>query len=104
MSLYFTQPMRWLGASLFIAYSAGTAIAAEQQASVASKWNSVALNEIVLDNSAPYKNARQLATLNLSLYNAIEAVKQKHELPGPGIGQFVAENFLKPKRQWVGSR
>ena len=58
----------------------------------------------MLDNSAPYKNARQLATLNLSLYNAIEAVKQKHELPGPGIGQFVAENFLKPKRQWVGSR
>ncbi|HEY3049613.1 MAG TPA: vanadium-dependent haloperoxidase [Polaromonas sp.] len=80
MSRYFTQPMRWLGASLFIAYSACTAIAAEQQASVVSKWNSVALNEIVLNNSAPYKNARQLAILNLSLYNAIEAVKQKHEL------------------------
>ncbi|MBV8224247.1 MAG: hypothetical protein JO232_03555 [Verrucomicrobia bacterium] len=30
--------------------------------------------------SAPFENARQIAILNLSLYDAIEAVERKYEL------------------------
>lgn len=80
MTRQWIRTFRLAGAACLFTGVAATSFAAERQASVVSKWNSVALNEIVLNGSAPYKNARQLAILNLALYNAVEAVNQKHEL------------------------
>jgi hypothetical protein len=80
MPRHWTRTLRLAGAALAFAATAAAAFAADRQPSVVSKWNSVALNEIVLNGSAPYKNARQLAILNLAIYNAIEAVEQKHNL------------------------
>ena len=72
----------FIAASLLIALFAtvSAAAGAENQRNIVSKWNSVLLNEIILNRSAPFENTRQIAILNLSLYDAIEAVEQKYEL------------------------
>ena len=85
MNRHFLLAPQLLGISFFAFFSATAASAAGQQASVVSKWNSVTLHEIVLNSSAPIKNARQFAIVNLSIYNAIEAVNQKHELLGINV-------------------
>jgi len=73
-------PLLMVAASLIFVLSETLPAAAQNQKNIVSKWNSVLLNEIILNKSAPFENTRQIALLNLSLYDAIEAVEQKHEL------------------------
>jgi hypothetical protein len=69
-----------VAASLIFVLSQALPAAAQNQKNIVSKWNSVLLNEIILNKSAPFENTRQIALLNLSLYDAIEAVEQRYEL------------------------
>lgn len=59
--------------------------AAAKEPNIVSKWNSVLLGQIVLNSSAPYANARQIAIFNLALHNAIQAIEQKYETYGSGV-------------------
>ena len=74
------SPRLIVAASLIFVLSEALPAAAQDQKNIVSKWNSVLLNEIILNKSAPFENTRQIALLNLSLYDAIEAVEQKYEL------------------------
>lgn len=73
-------PLLMVAASLIFVLSETLPAAAQNQKNIVSKWNSVLLNEIILNKSAPFENTRQIALLNLSLYDAIEALEQKYEL------------------------
>ena len=67
-------PRLIVAASLIFVLSEALPAAAQNQKNIVSKWNSVLLNEIILNRSAPFENTRQIALLNLALYDAIEAV------------------------------